>query len=71
MGYSYTVSLFHIGVVSPFFMALGLDKLPFRWRKFLVILSAIIFLYHSYKLWVTYKYKEKLKKKRNSFIVSI
>lgn len=45
------VSAFHIVVVAPLLILVGLDKFPEKYKKIFVVLGAIVLLYHSWRLY--------------------
>jgi plastocyanin len=44
------VSSFHIVIVAPLLILLGLDKFPSAYKKWLVVLGIIVGVYHLYRL---------------------
>lgn len=55
------VNLMHILIVAPLLWAIGKNKIPEEYKKYLVYLAILIVLYHTYKLISHYINKKKRK----------
>ena len=46
------INLLHILIIAPIFYALGTNKYPKKYLKYLKYVAIALILYHSYKLYI-------------------